>query len=166
MKKRLGVITKVVISVALFSLTFCSMAFAEDQLFSEATIYANGSTVYNSSAITSGVTAGGKGYGLARIADFLSTQHGEIEFVSADHIDGNIYAVTTKGGDDYSNGTFSVTVFPSEAKYQKVLPGYQFWYGIHEPVWKFNVKKGVYERVWEMVGVAQGIKLQGTYVGR
>lgn len=161
--KKNSLLVKLLAVVTLLSVSICSFAFAaeNDQLFSEATIYA-GNTYYNSDIIAK-VGTGETGYGLSRIARYLSTKHGEVKFVSADYISGNTYAVTVTGGDEYANGTFAVDVYPADALYQQVQPGYQFWYGIYMPQWK--MEKGVPTLKWELVGTAHGRKLQGIYVG-
>ena len=136
-------IMKIVAIAMLLSSMFCSVVFAaNDNVVPEATIYTNGTMISNYEVL-SGFRPNGSGYGLARIADFLSTKHGDVKFAGATYLGGTTYSVAVTGGDSYGNGIFTVDVYPSNFK--KVLPGYQFWYGVYTPDWK-------------MIGTAHGRK--------
>ena len=133
---------KIVAVAMLVSSMLFNTVFATDNVVPEATIYANGTMISNYE-VMSGLRPNGSGYGLARIADYLSKNHGEVSFVGATYLGDTSYQVAVTGGDAYANGVFTVNVYPSN--FQKVLPGYQFWYGVYTPDWK-------------MIGTAHGYK--------
>ena len=87
-------------------------------------------SAYASGNIASGYAVDGSGYGFARLADYLSTKHGAVKYVSQEKISDTRYKVNTTGGDNYANGSFIVDVKPIESR--KLEAPYQFFFAVYD----------------------------------
>lgn len=86
-----------------------------------------------------GVREDGFVYGLKRLESIMTKKGQKAEITYNEKISDTMYKVVVKSENAYRNGTWLVEIYPSSKENEKVLDGYQYWFGWYNV---YGIRKG------------------------